>query len=44
VVKKIADEHGARVTISNRNVDEQIVGAMVSLSFAIDAPLTQVTT
>ena len=36
VVKKIADEHGARVDISNRVVDGQVTGAQVSLSFALD--------
>jgi len=36
VVKKIADEHGARVTIVNRLVDGEIAGAQVSLSFAVD--------
>jgi nitrogen fixation/metabolism regulation signal transduction histidine kinase len=36
VVKKIADEHGARVEISNRVEGEKILGAQVSLSFAID--------
>ena len=35
VVKKIADEHGARVDISNRVVDGVISGAQVSLSFAV---------
>jgi nitrogen fixation/metabolism regulation signal transduction histidine kinase len=35
VVKKIADEHGARVDISNRVVAGKVVGAQVSLSFAI---------
>jgi len=34
VVKKIADEHGARVTLSNRVVEGEIQGAQVSLSFA----------
>ena len=34
VVKKIADEHGARVEVSNRIKDGQIHGAQVSLSFA----------
>ena len=33
VVKKIADEHGTRVEIANRWVDEQLCGAQVSLSF-----------
>lgn len=36
VVKKIADEHGTRVEISNRLVDGQLLGAQVSLSFAAD--------
>jgi nitrogen fixation/metabolism regulation signal transduction histidine kinase len=36
VVKKIADEHGSRVDISNRVVDGKIVGAQVSLSLAVD--------
>jgi nitrogen fixation/metabolism regulation signal transduction histidine kinase len=36
VVKKIADEHGSRVDITNRIVDGQILGAQVSLSFAIE--------
>ena len=36
VVKKIADEHGARVDISNRILDGVIVGAQVSLSLATD--------
>ena len=35
VVKKIADEHGARVDISNRVVEGQMQGAQVSLSFAV---------
>ena len=33
VVKKIADEHGSRIDISNRNLDGKIAGAQVSLSF-----------
>lgn len=37
VVKKIADEHGARVDISNRVVAGQVQGAQVSLSFAVVA-------
>ena len=36
VVKKIADEHGARVDISNRIADGVVSGAQVSLSFAMD--------
>ncbi|MGJ7580205.1 ATP-binding protein [Variovorax sp. RHLX14] len=35
VVKKIADEHGARIELSNRLVDGVVVGAQVSLSFAL---------
>ena len=35
VVKKIADEHGARINISNRVSDGSVQGAQVSLSFAI---------
>ena len=35
VVKKIADEHGARVDISNRVQDGVVQGAQVSLSFAV---------
>ncbi|MGH6640306.1 MAG: sensor histidine kinase, partial [Polaromonas sp.] len=37
VVKKIADEHGARIDISNRVVDGRVQGAQVSLSFAVVA-------
>ena len=40
VVKKIADEHGTRVEISNRLVDGKLVGAQVSLSFTIDRGAT----
>ena len=36
VVKKIADEHGARIDLTNRLSGEQIVGAQVSLSFAVE--------
>lgn len=35
VVKKIADEHGARVDIANRVTDGVISGAQVSLSFVV---------
>jgi nitrogen fixation/metabolism regulation signal transduction histidine kinase len=35
VVKKIADEHGARIDISNRVADGAVQGAQVSLSFAV---------
>jgi nitrogen fixation/metabolism regulation signal transduction histidine kinase len=37
VVKKIADEHGARIDLKNRVVDDLMVGAQVSLSFAVAA-------
>ena len=35
VVKKIADEHHARLDISNRVTNETIEGAQISLSFAL---------
>jgi nitrogen fixation/metabolism regulation signal transduction histidine kinase len=35
VVKKIADEHGARVDLSNHMRDGEVGGAQVSLSFAV---------
>ncbi len=37
VVKKIADEHGARIDLSNRVSDGVVQGAQVSLSFAVAA-------
>jgi nitrogen fixation/metabolism regulation signal transduction histidine kinase len=37
VVKKIADEHGARIDISNRVADGVVQGAQVSLSFPVVA-------
>jgi nitrogen fixation/metabolism regulation signal transduction histidine kinase len=37
VVKKIADEHGARIDISNRVTDGVVQGAQVSLSFQVVA-------
>jgi nitrogen fixation/metabolism regulation signal transduction histidine kinase len=37
VVKKIADEHGARIDLKNRLEDGVLVGAQVSLSFAVAA-------
>jgi nitrogen fixation/metabolism regulation signal transduction histidine kinase len=37
VVKKIADEHGARVDLKNRVEDGVVRGAQVSLSFAVAA-------
>ncbi len=36
VVKKIADDHSARVDIANRVEDGKVIGAQVSLSFPID--------
>jgi nitrogen fixation/metabolism regulation signal transduction histidine kinase len=36
VVKKIADEHGSRIDIANRVQDDRVLGAQVSLSFAVD--------
>lgn len=36
VVKKIADEHGARIDLSNRMEDGVVRGAQVSLSFATE--------
>ncbi len=33
VVKKIAEDHGARVDVSNRIVDGHVIGAQVSLTF-----------
>lgn len=36
VVKKIADEHGARIDLSNRTEQGAVRGAQVSLSFAPD--------
>jgi nitrogen fixation/metabolism regulation signal transduction histidine kinase len=35
VVKKIMDEHGGRVDLSNRVEGAQVVGAQVSLSFSV---------
>ena len=33
VVKKIVEEHGARIDVSNRHQDGRVIGAQVSLSF-----------
>ena len=33
VVKKIIEEHGARISLANRYHDDQVIGAQVSLSF-----------
>ena len=38
VVKKIADEHGARIDLKNRELEGRVVGAQVSLSFAVAQP------
>jgi nitrogen fixation/metabolism regulation signal transduction histidine kinase len=35
VVKKIADEHGARLEVSNRRMGDAVRGARISLSFGI---------
>lgn len=35
VVKKIADEHAARIDLSNRSTDGIVTGAQVSLSFTV---------
>jgi nitrogen fixation/metabolism regulation signal transduction histidine kinase len=35
VVKKIMEEHGGRVDIRNRLIDGHVIGAQVSLSFAV---------
>lgn len=37
VVKKIVDEHGARIDLANRLEGETVMGAQVSLSFAPEA-------
>jgi nitrogen fixation/metabolism regulation signal transduction histidine kinase len=39
-VKKIADEHQARIEIKNLLEGEQMVGAQVSLSFRLANPVT----
>ena len=36
VVKKIADEHGSRIDIGNRMDGARVLGAQVSLSFAVE--------
>ena len=40
VVKKIADEHGARIDLANRVTDDKVQGAQVSLSFPIEKMAT----
>ena len=37
VVKKIADEHGSRIDISNRLDEGRVIGAQVSLSFGVES-------
>ena len=37
VVKKIADEHASRIDITNRVEQGKLLGAQVSLSFAVEA-------
>jgi len=41
VVKKIADEHGARIDMGNMQENGDITGAQVSLSFAVAQPPQQ---
>lgn len=38
VVKKIVDDHRARIDLSNRLAEDQVIGAQVSLSFTIEQP------
>jgi len=40
MVKKIAEEHGARVEVSNRVLDGNVIGAQVSLAFEPAAPVS----
>jgi nitrogen fixation/metabolism regulation signal transduction histidine kinase len=35
VVKKIADEHSARIDLKNRGLQGRVIGAQVSLSFQV---------
>jgi nitrogen fixation/metabolism regulation signal transduction histidine kinase len=35
VVKKIVDEHGARIDLSNQVLDGQVVGGQVTVSFEV---------
>jgi nitrogen fixation/metabolism regulation signal transduction histidine kinase len=39
VVKKIADEHAAKIELGNAVQDGEIQGAQVSLSFALDTTM-----
>jgi nitrogen fixation/metabolism regulation signal transduction histidine kinase len=36
VVKKIADEHLARIDLKNRGFEGRVIGAQVSLSFQVE--------
>ncbi|EGI76458.1 sensor histidine kinase [Hylemonella gracilis] len=38
VVKKIMDDHRARIDLSNRVAEDQVIGAQVSLSFTVESP------
>ncbi len=38
VVKKIADEHAARIDLKNRGLQGRVIGAQVSLSFQVAEP------
>jgi nitrogen fixation/metabolism regulation signal transduction histidine kinase len=38
VVKKIADEHNARIELKNKIQDDLLIGAQVSLSFRVPNP------
>lgn len=42
VVKKIADEHGSRIDITNRVEDGKLCGAQVSLSFAVETTIPKI--
>jgi nitrogen fixation/metabolism regulation signal transduction histidine kinase len=35
VVKKIVDEHGARIELGNRLFEDRVVGGQVTVSFAV---------
>ncbi|MFO6418578.1 ATP-binding protein [Hylemonella sp. W303a] len=39
VVKKIMDDHRARIDLSNRVAEDQVIGAQVSLSFTVEPPV-----
>jgi len=44
VVKKIADDHGSRIEITNRMAGATVVGAQVSLSLACTETISHMTT